>query len=136
MTLRHTGNAKTIAVKAAQLSVAVPQVVAHRVARMAIAGTALSARDRKEFTLMVAEKHSAFSEAFAAMAAQSLRANQALAASFFSSFWSPSPRRSMSPTALATQMQGAALGVLAKGMAPVHRKAVANAKRLGRTKLR
>ena len=28
------------------------------------------------------------------------------------------------------------LGVLGKGLAPVHRKAVANAKRLGRTKLR
>jgi len=33
-------------------------------------------------------------------------------------------------------MQKAALGVIGSGLAPVHRKAVANAKRLGRTKLR
>jgi hypothetical protein len=37
---------------------------------------------------------------------------------------------------VAVQVQGAALGILDKGMAPVHRKAVANAKRLARTKLR
>jgi hypothetical protein len=34
------------------------------------------------------------------------------------------------------QVHGATLGVLGKGLAPVHRKAVANAKRLARTKLR
>jgi hypothetical protein len=33
-------------------------------------------------------------------------------------------------------MQAAALSVLSKGMAPVHRRAVANAKRLGKIKLR
>ena len=34
------------------------------------------------------------------------------------------------------QVQGAALGVIGKGLEPVHRKAVANARRLSRTKLR
>ena len=136
MTSSRTRKSKAIAVKAAQLSVAVPQVVAHRVTRMAMAGTPMSARDRKEFELMVAEKKSAFTEAFAAMAAQTVRANQAVGTSLLRSFWSPSPRRNLSPSALAAQMQGAALGVLAKGIAPIHRKAVANAKRLARTKLR
>lgn len=136
MTSRHTRRRKTIAVKAAQLSVAVPQVVAHRVTRMALAGTPMSERDRKELRLMVDEKNSAFTEAFAAMAAQAVRVNQAFAASLFRSFWPPSLRKGPSPTALAAQLQGAALGVLAKGIVPVHRKAVANAKRLARTKLR
>jgi hypothetical protein len=34
------------------------------------------------------------------------------------------------------QLQHATLGILGKGLGPVHRKAVANAKRLARTKLR
>jgi hypothetical protein len=37
---------------------------------------------------------------------------------------------------VAAQVQSAALGVLGKGLAPIHRKAVANARRLARTKLR
>jgi hypothetical protein len=130
---RHS---KSIAVKAAQLSVAVPQVVAHRVTRMAIAGTPVSARDRKEFKRMVDEKKAAFTEAAVAMAEQTVRANQALALSMLRSFGLPSLRRGPSPVALAAQLQGAGLGVLAKGIAPVHRKAVANAKRLAKAKLR
>jgi hypothetical protein len=128
-------NSKSITLKSAQLSVAVPQVVAHRITRMAIAGAPMSERDRKEFKRMVDEKKVAFTEAVVAMAAQTARANQALAMSMLRSFWFPSLRRP-SPVALAAQWQGAALGVLAKGMAPVHRKAVANAKRLAKTKLR
>lgn len=136
MTSSRTRHSKSIAVKAAQLSVAAPQVVAHRVARMAIAGTPMSERDRKEFQRMVVEKQAAFAQACADMAAQTLRANQALAGSLFRSFWFPSRRPGSGSTALLAQWQGAALGVLAKGIAPVHRKAVANAKRLAKTKLR
>ena len=40
------------------------------------------------------------------------------------------------PTSEATAAQASALGILGKGLAPVHRKAVANAKRLRRTKLK
>ncbi len=136
MPYRPARKTKSIAAKAAELAVAVPQVVAHRVARMAIAGPTLSERDRKEFERMVAEKHTAFSEAWQAMATQSVRANQALAASLMRSAWSPSAARKPTPAKVAAQLHKAALGVLGKGLAPVHRKAVANAKRLARTKLR
>ena len=81
---------------------------------------------------MSAEKTAAFTESWNAMNRQAIRANHALAMSFFRSFWKGGP----SASAVAAQMQSAALGVLGKGMAPVHRKAVANAKRLARTKLR
>jgi hypothetical protein len=128
--------AKSIATQAAELSMAVPQVVAHRVTRMALAGPKLSARDKKEFELMVKEKEHAFAEAFTAMAAHSVRVNQALAATFMQSLWSPGLRRKPWAAAMATQLQNAALGVLGKGLSPIHRKAVANAKRLARTKLR
>ena len=136
MPTRTARKTKSLAAKAAELAVAVPQVVAHRVARMAIAGPTLSERDRKEFERMVDEKHTAFGEAWQAMAAQSVRANQALAASFMRSAWSPSPGDKPTATKVAAQLQDAAMGVLGSGLAPVHRKAVANAKRLARTKLR
>jgi hypothetical protein len=126
----------TLAIKSAQLALAVPQVVAHRVARMAMAGPALSERDRKEFELMVAEKESAFAEAWQAMAAQTVRANQALAVSMLQSFWSPASWGKPVAGKLAAQMQSATLGILGKGMAPIHRKATANARRLAGTKLR
>jgi hypothetical protein len=114
----------------------VPQVGAHRVARMALAGPQLSARDRREFALMVAEKNAAFAASWQAMAAQAALGQSALAASFFKSFLAvacggkPSPARSLA------QLHQAGLKVLGKGLEPVHRKAVANARRLGRTKLR
>lgn len=84
---------------------------------------------------MVSEKAAAFSQAWNAMAMQAAVANQALALSFFKSFWLPFGHKP-SAAAAASQVQRAATSVLSKGVAPVHRKAVANAKRLARTKLR
>lgn len=136
MATRRRRASQSLVVKTAELALAVPQVVAHRVARMALAGRTLSARDRKEFELMVAEKNAAFGESWNAMVAQTVLANQALAASFFKSFLAVGRGRNASAASSAAQLQRAALGVLGKGFAPVHRKAVANAKRLGRTKLR
>lgn len=136
MVTRKTRGTHSLAKKAAELAFAVPQVVAHRVTRMALSGPKLSLRDRKEFERMVAEKNAAFGESWDAMAAQAAVANQQLAASFFRSFLAVSQGRKPSAATSAAQLQKAALGVLGKGFAPVHRKAVANAKRLARTKLR
>ena len=122
--------------KSAELAIAAPQVIAHRVTPMAIAGPALSARNRKEFHLMVVEKMAGFGEAWSAMVLQTIRANQTVVVLLFRAFWAPSLRRRASTTAVAAELQSAALDILAKGLAPVHRKAVANAKRLARTKLR
>jgi hypothetical protein len=136
MPSRSSRKPKSVVTKTAELAVAVPQVVAHRVIRMATSGPTLSERDRKEFQLMVAEKKMAFAEAWQAMAAQSMRASQTLAMSFLRSIWSPSLRGKPTAGKVAAQLQSAALGVFGKGLAPVHRKAVANAKRLARTKRR
>jgi hypothetical protein len=70
------------------------------------------------------------------MATHGARVNQALAASFFKSLLGAAHGKRPSPARSLAQLHHAALGVLGKGLAPVHRKAVANAKRLGRTKLR
>ena len=135
MPSRRPRNSSSLAKKLAELSLAVPQVVAHRVTRMAIAGKSPSARDKKEFELMVAEKKTAFAQSWGAMAVQAVSANQTIALSLFTSMWLPT-RRKPSATAMASQLHRAAIDVLSKGIAPVHRKAVANAKRLARTKLR
>jgi hypothetical protein len=52
------------------------------------------------------------------------------------SIWSSSAGGKPSASTVVAQLQDATLGVLEKGMTPVHQKAVANAKRLARTKLR
>lgn len=135
MASRKARGSRSLAVKAAELAFAVPQVVAHRITRMALSGPKLSARDRKEFERMVAEKNAAFVESWIAMTARAAVPTQALAASFFRSFLSVARGKKPSPTA-AAQLGRAALDVLGKGFEPVHRKAVANAKRLVRPKLR
>ena len=136
MATRQRRATHSLAVKAAELALAVPQVVAYRVTRMARSATKLSARDRKEFQRMVTEKIAAFSESWVAMVRQATVADQALACSIFKSFLSMARGKRPSATALVAEVQRAALSVLDKGVAPVHRKAVANAKRLRRTKLR
>ncbi len=113
----------------------VPQVVAHRVTRMALAGPTLSARDRKEFQMMVNEKHAAFAQAWKDMAMHAFRANQALMASMLRSCFTPFSYKRPSAASAAAQVENAAMGVLGKGLASVHRKAVLNARRLAKTKL-
>jgi hypothetical protein len=123
-----------MALQSLELAVAVPQVVAHRVGRMALAGSSPSARDRQEFSRMIAEKNVAFMQSWQAMGAQALLANQAMAASFLRSLWSLPGQAS--PVKAMAQWHSAALGIAAKGLTPVHRTAVANAARLGRSKRR
>jgi hypothetical protein len=137
MSPRRTRLARQLAAQAHELATAVPQVVAHRMTRMALAGPKLSERDRKEFARMIAEKNSAFSESWNAMALQAMRSHQALSLSLTRSLWTTPPlRNKAAASAFAVELHNAALGVFGKGLAPVHRKAVANAKRLARTKLR
>lgn len=114
-------------VKLAELGVAAPQVVAHRLTRMALAGPALSARDRKEFTGMVVEKQVAFAKAWMDMLTEGVRMQQQLALSMFTA---------ATPQQRSARARAAASRVASAGIAPIHRKAVANAKRLARTKLR
>jgi hypothetical protein len=135
MPARRNRQALSLAARTTELAIAAPQVVAHRVARMAMSGPVLSERDRKEFQLMGAEKTAAFTASWNAMALQAMRANQAMAVSMLTSFWSPAVWRNPAGH-VAAQLQSAALGVLGKGIAPVHRAATANARRLAGTRLR
>ncbi len=134
MPTRSRRNSSSLPMQIAELSLAVPQVIAHRVSRMALASQTPSDRDKREFERMVAEKKDAFGQSLNAMAAQAVRANQTLALSLIKSFWLPTGR-TLTARAVASRVQRATVGVLSKGLEPIHRKAVANAKRLARTKL-
>jgi hypothetical protein len=136
MTTKRTRTSNAIAKQSAELAFAVPQVIAHRLTRMALSGPVLSSRDQKEFHDMVAEKQAAFRQAWSAMAKESIRANQAMAMSMFGALLNPFAQAKHPASKLATDMQTAAMGVFSKGLAPVHKKAVSNAKRLSRTRLR
>jgi hypothetical protein len=128
MATRRRRRSRSLAAQAIELGVAVPQVIANRAARMVAAGASPSARDRKEFYRMGAEKITAFNEAWNAMAVEAFRTNQRLALSFMQSLWFPWARPK--PSARYGR------GILGKGIAPYRRRAVANAKRLGRIKRR
>jgi hypothetical protein len=122
--------------KLAELAIAAPQVVAHRLTRMAIAGPVLSARDKKEFRSMMQEKQMAFVQSWMAMAIEAARIQQSLLMSWLSPSRMLSPWSPAAGAKTATLLRGAALRVAAKGLAPVHSKAVSNARRLRKARLK
>jgi hypothetical protein len=101
-----------------EIGFAAPQVIAHRVQRMALAGPRPGARDQREFTRMGQEKAEAFAESMMAMGLRMLQGQQAMGASM-----------------LATDLRPW-LATMAEGMKPVHRRVTANARRLGGAKRR
>lgn len=122
---------KRLYTKSAELALAVPQVMAHRLMRMASSGKPTS-RDRREFDRMITEKVEAVGEAWGKMAVKTFEANQELAFSLMKSWLRGSP----SLVRQAGAVQRAAGSVLAAGIAPVHRRATANARRLSRVRRR
>src|SRR5512146_2241790 len=75
--------------KTTQIAWAAPQVIAHRLARMAAAGPILTERDHKEFSLMGTEKLSAFTESWVAMWTHAFQTNITLMTSLLRAFWWP-----------------------------------------------
>lgn len=115
--------------KATQFALAVPQVVSHRVTRLAMAGLSPNARDRREFMRMGTEKVAAFTESWNAMAMEALRIQQRLSMMWWQAFWMPWRPGNANPYAQST-LRSAQRRILAKGVAPIRRRAVANARRL------
>lgn len=107
--------------QASELAFAVPQVVAHRMTRMALAGPMPSERDRREFHAMGQEKVHAFFQSWLAMGWAMMEATQQA--------WLAMLRGARVPLIDANQ-------ILSKGLGPLHQKATANARRLARTSLR
>ena len=121
-----------------ELSLAAPAVIAMRTARMMAAGTTPTAADRKERSRMVSEKVGAFAESWSAMAARQQRAQidawtQLMRWSWTA--WMSGPSAFAAPAAQ-RRMQRAQAAVFASGLAPLHRVATANLRRLSRTRTR
>ena len=115
-----------------ELGLAVPQVLVHRLTRMALAGSSLSTRDRNELHLMSAEKVAAFFESWNAMLLEMFAANLAFAISVGPLFWFRWPLTTRLSRETSRHIQRTTAAVIARGVAPIHRRAVANAKRLRR----
>lgn len=135
MTARTSSRSASTGRKLAELAVAAPQVVAHRLARMALAGPVLSVRDRQEFTEMIQEKPLAFAQGWMSAWWELLRVQQQVTLSMARAFWTlqtPWVQAQSSSRAVSSGLSR----VGHKLVSPVHGKAVANARRLARTRLR
>ena len=141
--------------KVAELAMAAPQVAAIRTARMLAAGANPGADDRAEFSQMCTEKVQAFWESMFAMNAQVLKAQEEYTRTAALQWWrlwgTPWWLAASRPVAGAIaslprvpglagptrrQRQRAIAKVLEAGLTPVHKRATANARRLGRIKKR
>ena len=106
------------------LGIAAPQIMAHRLARMAAAGATPSARDRREFTGMVLEKQAAFAQGWMAMWVEAALAQQR----FLLACLAGTPWTFTQALRAGADWEQAA----SRGLAPLRNKAVANARRLSR----
>lgn len=122
----------------AELWIAVPSVIAQRTSRMLAAGANPSPSDRAEMQLMVNEKTQAFYESFVAMAARQQRAQVEWWLAALRAWWTPwtgaSARAhgSASQRALQRRLARDWHAIFDQGLAPIHRTATANARRLRR----
>lgn len=114
-----------------QLAMAAPMVVAARMTRMALAGPSPSASDRREMSRMTTEKVEAISESCRATAASITRANIDLSFSLMRAAWAPWTQSSGLTKKAAARYTKATAASADRSLAPVRRRAVANAKRLG-----
>jgi hypothetical protein len=131
MSSRYRKGQRTIARESYALALAIPEVVAHRVVRMWIAGGTPSRRDRAELHRMSAEKVAAFYESWNAMVLEMFRANIQFALSSMWWPWAAATSKRL-PSHFSAHGQRAFAAIFGAGLAPIRRRAVANAKRLRR----
>lgn len=131
-----------LAQQTADIAFAAPQVITQRLARMALAGPIPTAKDMHEFYTMGAEKVWSAQQSWMAMNLEMARANQQMMMSMMTALWMPlSGKSGMSGnTAKSTpwfsplEYQRAMLDIMNKGIAPIRKKAVSNARRLNGAK--
>jgi hypothetical protein len=150
---RNSSNTRSVT-KMVELAVAAPQVIAARSARMLAAGANPGAADRMEFSKMCSEKGAAFWESLFAMGMHMVRMNQEYARSAAMQWWrlwttpwwlssipwkTPSSRSVVPAVTLLPsekQRKRAVSRLVDAGLAPIHKRATANARRLSRTRKR
>ena len=124
-----------LAAKTIETALAAPQVITHRLTRMAIAGHNPTERDIQEFNQMWLEKVEAFYESWSGMMLQAMRVQQGIWQANLEMvckpWWEPGSPAEMS--ASMTAFGNGVLGMWNKGLAPVHRRTVANVRRLAKS---
>jgi hypothetical protein len=143
-----------LAAKTLEMMLASAQVIGHRTGRIALAGAAPNARDQREFALMGQEKIEAGAQSAQAMTAHMMSTSQSWGVFAFhqllrnsAAFMSLASSRTPSQLIARQAALGRALGQSAismagvsknatklahRGLKPIHAKATANAKRLGK----
>jgi hypothetical protein len=143
-----------LAAKMLEMMQASAQVIGHRTGRMALAGPAPNARDRREFALMGQEKFDAGAQSVQAMTAHMMTMSQSWVVligrqilrnnmAFISLATSRTPSQLITRQAAFAQALGQTAASMAdvstsaavlanRGLRPIHAKATANAKRLGK----
>jgi len=111
-----------------EIGATAPLVIGYRLAGMARAVPEPHARDQREFTRMGQEKVNAWYEATLAMTQRLVDANLAMAGVFWRQAWNGG----LSPVGFATGLTRLGSGLLADSVTPVHRRVVANNRRLSR----
>ena len=132
MSSRHRRKVSTIARQSAELALAAPEVMTHRLTRIYLSAGRPSKRESAELQRMATEKVAAVSAAWNAMAMELLRAYLRLAVfptAFITSTSSRQAARALSAHTIHT-----AAAVTAAGLAPVHRRATSNVRRLRRSR--
>lgn len=127
-----THTSTSVARQQAELAWAAPQVIVHRTARMLAAGATPDARDAAEFTRMFSEKTTAFSQAWMAGWTAMAWAPYKVSLELLRSGGSLARGGAMDLGPLSRALSGQGWGIAGSALAPVHRAAVANARRLGR----
>jgi hypothetical protein len=123
--------------QATELMLAAPQVIALRVAGMMAGGTRPDAKARREYHRMGLEKVVAFEQSAMAMTLQMVRVQRQWHAEWMQQWIKmlATPWWSVNLLALASALpnpgvQRAWFGVAQRGIAPIHRRATANLRRL------
>ena len=129
MTKRKKGNMNDDMM---QLAMAAPMVVFQRMTRMVLAGAYPSARDREEMGRTSSEKVDAFTESWNNTITRMTQANINLGFDVMRAAWAPWNQTPGLVNAAAARFGNAATANMEQYLAPARRRAVANAKRLGR----
>lgn len=124
-----------------ELGAAAPAVIAMRTARMMAAGASPTAADRREMSRMVSEKVDAFGRSWWAMASRQQQAGLQAWFALARACWAPWMRPFSLASSAATRrdlqrlqrsLNRSQAAVFSSGLAPLHRTATANLRRLSR----
>jgi len=126
-----------------ELGAAAPAVIAIRTARMMAAGASPTPADRREMSRMVSEKIDAFGKSWWMMASRQQQAGVEAWVAFSRACWAPWMRPFALPSSAAARrdmqrlqrsLNRSQAAVFASGLAPLHRTATANLRRLTRSR--